>query len=124
MQLDPSASPTRIHYRPIRERGSGALPFHTLEKMDHPHGNLEEIYDDNVNDKPAHSSSMVSYRAKGINKFTPVNLRLLGSNRIERIFLLAALVSTGSPTARQVAVQHPFRGDVSPLHPTPKAARF
>jgi hypothetical protein len=42
---------------------------------------------------------MVSYRAKGINKFTAVNLRLLDSNRIGRIFLLAALVSTSSPTA-------------------------
>jgi hypothetical protein len=35
---------------------------------------------------------MVSYRAKGINKFTFVNLRLLGSNRRGGIFLLAALV--------------------------------
>jgi len=42
---------------------------------------------------------MVSYPPKGINKFTPVNLRLPNSNRIEGIFLLAALVSTGSPTA-------------------------
>jgi hypothetical protein len=42
---------------------------------------------------------MVSYRAKGINKFTFVNLRLLGSNRRGGIFLLAALVSTGSRTA-------------------------
>jgi len=33
-----------------------------------------------------HSSSMVSYRAKGINKFTAVNLRLLGSNRAEGFF--------------------------------------
>ena len=66
-----------------------------------------------------HSPSMVSYRAKGINKFTPVNLRLLGSNPRGGIFLLAALVSTSSPTAPQVAAQHPFRGDVSP--PTPDA---
>jgi hypothetical protein len=33
---------------------------------------------------------MVSYRAKGINKFTFVNLRLPDSNRREGIFLLAA----------------------------------
>lgn len=46
-----------------------------------------------------HSSSMVSYRAKGINKFTFVNLRLPDSNRPGGIFLLAALVSTGSPPA-------------------------
>lgn len=42
---------------------------------------------------------MVSYRAKGINKFTFVNLRLRDGNRLEWIFLLAALVSTGSPPA-------------------------
>ena len=56
---------------------------------------------------------MVSYRAKGINKFTFVNLRLLGSNRRGGIFLLAALLSTGSRQQPQVAAQHPFRGDVS-----------
>jgi hypothetical protein len=33
---------------------------------------------------------MASYRAKGINKFTFVNLGLLDSDRIGRIFLLAA----------------------------------
>jgi hypothetical protein len=32
----------------------------------------------------------VSYPPKGINKFTPVNLRLPGSNRLGGIFLLAA----------------------------------
>ena len=52
-----------------------------------------------VKGEELHSSSMVSYRAKGINKFTPVNLRLPDSNRREGIFLLAALVSTGSPPA-------------------------
>jgi hypothetical protein len=30
---------------------------------------------------------MVSYRAKGINKFTAVNLRLLGSNLVAGFFL-------------------------------------
>jgi hypothetical protein len=43
---------------------------------------------------------LVSYRAKGINRFTSVNLRLPGSNRIAKdFFFVAALVSTGSPTA-------------------------
>lgn len=42
---------------------------------------------------------MVSYRAKGINKVTSFNLALPGSNRLRGIFLLAALVSTGSPPA-------------------------
>jgi len=64
-----------------------------------------------------HSSSMVSYRAKGINKFTAVNLRLLYSNRLERIFLLAASFSAGSRAATAVAAQHPFRGDVSLSNP-------
>jgi hypothetical protein len=53
---------------------------------------------------------MVSYRAKGINKFTPVNLRLLGSNRREAIFLLAALVSTGSPAATAGCCAAPVPG--------------
>jgi len=52
-----------------------------------------------VKGEELHSSPMVSYRAKAINKFTPVNLRLPDSNRREGIFLLAALVSTGSPPA-------------------------
>ena len=41
---------------------------------------------------------MVSYPAKGINKFTAVNRRLLASNRRGRILPLASLLSTGSRT--------------------------
>lgn len=69
-----------------------------------------------------HSSSMVSYPPKGINKFTFVNLRLLHSNRRGGIFLLAALLSTSSPpaTARLLCSS---RSGVT-CHPgTPCAAR-
>lgn len=48
---------------------------------------------------PKPSSPILSYRAKGINKFTTVNLRLPDSNRARGILLLAALVSTSSPLA-------------------------
>jgi hypothetical protein len=63
-----------------------------------------------VKGEELHSSSMVSYRAKGINKFTPVNLRLLGSNRAGGIFLLAALVSTSSRTATAGCCAAPVPG--------------
>jgi hypothetical protein len=53
---------------------------------------------------------MVSYRAKGINKFTFVNLRLLDSNRREGIFLLAASFSAGSPTATAGCCAAPVPG--------------
>jgi hypothetical protein len=55
----------------------------------------------------------LSYRAKGINKFTFVNLRLLGSNRSGGIFSLAASFQQVHAQQPQVAVQLPFRGDVS-----------
>jgi hypothetical protein len=59
---------------------------------------------------PVTSSSMLSYQAKGINKFTFVNLRLLGSNRPGGIFLLAALLSTGSRTVTESYRAAPFQG--------------
>jgi len=46
-----------------------------------------------------HSSSMVSYRAKGINKFTFVNLAVSLQQPDRKDFLLAASFSAGSPTA-------------------------
>ena len=46
-----------------------------------------------------HSSSMVSYRAKGINKFTFVNLAVALQQPDRKDFLLAASFSAGSPTA-------------------------
>jgi hypothetical protein len=63
---------------------------------------------------------MVSYRAKGINKFTAVNLRLLGSNRRGGIFLLAALLSTGSPPATARLLRS-TRSGVTCLSPPPDA---
>jgi hypothetical protein len=67
----------------------------------------------------------LSYRAKGINQFTFVNLPLLGSHRIAGIFSLAALLSTGSPTATgQLLCSSQVGVTCHPHHPLPKAAKI
>jgi hypothetical protein len=61
-------------------------------------------------DSPETSSSMLSYQAKGINKFTCVNLAGALQQLRGAIFLLAALVSTGSPTATAGCCAAPVPG--------------
>jgi hypothetical protein len=51
------------------------------------------------------SLRLLGYRAKGINRFTFVNLRLLGSDRRGWIFLLVASFQQVHAQQPQVAVQ-------------------
>jgi hypothetical protein len=67
-----------------------------------------------------HSPSMVSYRAKGINKFTPVNLRLLGQQPARRDFSLSRS-RFNKFTNSNLRLLRSTRSGVTchPPHPTP-----
>jgi hypothetical protein len=69
-----------------------------------------KVGNDRQRGKELHSSSMVSYRAKGINKFTFVNLAVARQQPDRKDFLLAALVSTSSPPATAGCCAAPILG--------------
>jgi hypothetical protein len=60
--------------------------------------------------KELHSSSMLSYPPKGINKFTFVNLAVSLQQPDRKDFLLAASFSAGSPTATPGCCAAPILG--------------
>jgi hypothetical protein len=68
---------------------------------------------------------MLSYYAKGINKFTAVNR--VGAFRRPancECQLSCSAFNKFTHSNRPAAVQHPFWGDVSPLHPLRSSAKL